>query len=88
MYSINYQILLILPQFRVSMVLPWISDRGSPAVRNGLLGSPYFDFDSKEIIFSFDDRRSNNLKQSSFFNLKVGGYCNIHSLLLEFHFRE
>lgn len=66
------------------MVLPWISDRRSPAVRNGLLGCPYFDYDNNEIIFSYDNRHSNNLKQSNFFNLKVSHYyLSNHFLLLE-----
>lgn len=52
------------------MVLPWISDLKSPAVRDGLLGCPYFDSDSNEILFASDKKQSIGIHKSPFYKIR------------------
>jgi len=53
------------------MVLPWVTDHRSTPFRNNLLGCPYFDSKSDELIFAIDKGYSLNLIQSTFSKLRV-----------------
>lgn len=53
------------------MVLPWVSDRCSPAFRDGLLGCPFYEAESEIMHFAVDPGNSLNIKQSSFYRLSV-----------------
>ena len=61
------------------MVLPWATDNRSPSFRKDLLGCPYFDAKTNELIFAINKGYSLNLIQSSFSKLRVHiYYCTIH----------
>lgn len=51
------------------MVLPWISDPKSSALRAGFLGCSYFDSNSNELLFASDRRCVIGAFQSSFYKI-------------------
>ena len=56
------------------MVLPWITDRRTPALRCGRLAFPYSELENDEVIFAVEDKHKLELKQSPFFRLRVRYY--------------
>lgn len=52
------------------MVLPWVNGTNTPAFRDGLLGSCYYDCEQMRMHFAVDQRMSLRLVQSPFYQLK------------------
>ena len=53
------------------MVLPWITDKCTPAFMKGRLSCPFYDDKDEMIRFAVDQRYSLNIKNSRFYMLNV-----------------